>query len=157
MWWRRMGNGYESKTQLLSKSSAASFFLSGQFQVRLGEPNLAAPGGTEQLINAVKIIIHSKYKRATMGHYLVLIKLAKPAVLNKSINTSSRPSSRPKSSTRCLIWDWDSTQLSASGWASVWLSYRRVGVQLGCGMVEAEGWKLWFPPLKHGNKNNNNS
>ncbi|XP_008537863.1 trypsin-like [Equus przewalskii] len=84
-----------------------------RLHVRLGEHNIAVLEGTEQFISAVKIIKHPNYKSVTTGHDIMLIKLAKPAILNKSVNTISLPSSCPKTGTQCLISGWGSTQLSA--------------------------------------------
>ncbi|XP_014643279.1 PREDICTED: trypsin-like [Ceratotherium simum simum] len=84
-----------------------------RFHLRLGEHNLAVTEGTEQFVSAVKIIKHPKYKSITTGHDIMLIKLAKPVILDESVNTISLPSSCPESGTQCLISGWGSTQPSA--------------------------------------------
>lgn len=116
----------KARSSRLAKELWLLLSLSRRLHVRLGEHNIAVLEGTEQFISAVKIIKHPSYKSVTTGHDIMLIKLAKPAILNKSVNTISLPSSCPKMGTQCLISGWGSTQLSAGEWASVSLNDRRV-------------------------------
>ncbi|XP_007522406.2 trypsin-like [Erinaceus europaeus] len=89
-----------------------------RFEVRLGEHNLQVTEGTEQFINSVKVIKHPNYKSVTSGHDIMLIKLARPVVFTKGVNTISLPSSCPKIGTRCLISGWGSMQASARNGSS---------------------------------------
>uniref|UniRef100_A0A2K5ZNJ1 trypsin n=1 Tax=Mandrillus leucophaeus TaxID=9568 RepID=A0A2K5ZNJ1_MANLE len=54
----------------------------GRIQVRLGEHNIEVLEGTEQFINAAKIIRHPSYNRNTLDNDILLIKLSSPAVIN---------------------------------------------------------------------------
>uniref|UniRef100_A0A8D2GAJ8 Putative trypsin-6 n=1 Tax=Theropithecus gelada TaxID=9565 RepID=A0A8D2GAJ8_THEGE len=51
-------------------------------EVRLGEHNIEVLEGTEQFINATKIIPHPKYNPTTLNNDIMLIKLSTPAVIN---------------------------------------------------------------------------
>ncbi|XP_012576254.1 PREDICTED: trypsin-like [Condylura cristata] len=84
------------------------------FRVRLGEHNLAVSERTEQTINSVKVIRYPSYNRKTLEHDIMLIKLAKPAVLTKSVRTITLPRTCPRSGTQCLISGWGSTRPSGS-------------------------------------------
>uniref|UniRef100_A0A3Q2HAL2 trypsin n=1 Tax=Equus caballus TaxID=9796 RepID=A0A3Q2HAL2_HORSE len=59
------------------------------FQLRLGEHKLTVLEETTQIISMVKIIKQPNYKSITTGHDITLIKLVKPAIFSKSVNTIS--------------------------------------------------------------------
>uniref|UniRef100_A0A8D2GI96 trypsin n=1 Tax=Theropithecus gelada TaxID=9565 RepID=A0A8D2GI96_THEGE len=61
-----------------------------RIQVRLGEHNIEVLEGTEQFINAAKIIRHPKYNEVKKyNNDIMLIKLSTPAVINARVSTIS--------------------------------------------------------------------
>uniref|UniRef100_A0A8C4LPA6 trypsin n=1 Tax=Equus asinus asinus TaxID=83772 RepID=A0A8C4LPA6_EQUAS len=66
------------------------------FQLRLGEHKLTVLEETTQIISMVKIIKQPNYKSITTGHDITLIKLVKPAIFNKSVNTISLSAPAPR-------------------------------------------------------------
>uniref|UniRef100_A0A2K5UYU2 trypsin n=1 Tax=Macaca fascicularis TaxID=9541 RepID=A0A2K5UYU2_MACFA len=80
-----------------------------RIQVRLGEHNIKVLEGTEQFINAAKIISHPKYNNKTLNNDIMLIKLFSPAVINARISTISLPTAPPAAGTMCLISGWGNT------------------------------------------------
>uniref|UniRef100_A0A2K5JAI0 trypsin n=1 Tax=Colobus angolensis palliatus TaxID=336983 RepID=A0A2K5JAI0_COLAP len=66
--------------------------------VRLGEHNIEVLEGTEQFIDAAKIIRHPNYNRITLDNDILLIKLSSAAVINA----------------RCLISGWGNTLSSGA-------------------------------------------
>lgn len=89
-------------------------FTSSQIQVRLGEHNIDVLEGSEQFINAAKIIRHPNYNKSTYDNDIMLIKLNSPATLNSRVSTDSLPSSCPSSGTKCLVSGWGNTLSSGS-------------------------------------------
>uniref|UniRef100_A0A3Q1GHC2 trypsin n=1 Tax=Acanthochromis polyacanthus TaxID=80966 RepID=A0A3Q1GHC2_9TELE len=79
-------------------------------KVHLGEHDLNVDEGTEQIIDAEKIIRHPD---SVLGHLndndIMLVKLSKPATLNNYVRTVSLPTSCAVAGTKCLISGW-------SGW-----------------------------------------
>ncbi|KFO94917.1 Trypsin, partial [Calypte anna] len=67
--------------------------FSSRIQVQLGKHNLELTESTQQLINSAKIIRHSGFSSATLDNDIMLIKLAKPAQLNRSVQTVPLPKS----------------------------------------------------------------
>ncbi|XP_077853714.1 trypsin-2-like isoform X1 [Macaca mulatta] len=80
-----------------------------RIQVRLGEHNIKVLEGTEQFINAAKIISHPKYNNKTLNNDIMLIKLFSPAVINDRVSTISLPTAPPAAGTMCLISGWGNT------------------------------------------------
>ncbi|XP_050640931.1 trypsin-2-like isoform X2 [Macaca thibetana thibetana] len=78
-------------------------------QVRLGEHNIEVLEGTEQFINAAKIIRHPKYNPTTLDNDIILIKLSRPAVINDHVSTISLPTAPLAPGTECLISGWSNT------------------------------------------------
>ncbi|NXM37342.1 TRY2 protein, partial [Oxyruncus cristatus] len=93
--------------------SAAHCYKS-RIQVQLGKHNLAQTESTEELINSAKVIRHSGYSAYTLDNDIMLIKLATPAQLSKSIQTVALPTSSVAAGTTCLISGWGNT-LSSGG------------------------------------------
>ncbi|XP_051030655.1 trypsin-like [Phodopus roborovskii] len=80
-----------------------------QIQVRLGEFDSHEAEGSEQIINAAKIIPHPKYNNDTTDNDIMLIKLNSPAAINSQVSTVSLPSSCPSVGTECLVSGWGDT------------------------------------------------
>uniref|UniRef100_A0A8C3AAF9 trypsin n=1 Tax=Cyclopterus lumpus TaxID=8103 RepID=A0A8C3AAF9_CYCLU len=87
--------------------SAAHCYKS-RIQVRLGEHNIAVNEGTEQWIDATKMIKHPQYNSYNLDNDIMLIKLSRPAALNSNVNTVSLPS---RCTQRSCVWSqmimWD--------------------------------------------------
>ncbi|XP_027767095.1 trypsin I-P1-like [Empidonax traillii] len=88
--------------------SAAHCYKS-RIQVQLGKHNLALTESTQQFINSAKVIRHSGYSSYTLDNDIMLIKLATPAQLNKSVQTVALPTSCVATGTTCLISGWGNT------------------------------------------------
>uniref|UniRef100_A0A8C4TT11 Peptidase S1 domain-containing protein n=1 Tax=Falco tinnunculus TaxID=100819 RepID=A0A8C4TT11_FALTI len=88
--------------------SAAHCYKS-RIQVQLGKHNLALSESTEQLINSAKVIRHPGYSSATLDNDIMLIKLARPAQLNRAVQTIPLPTSCVAPGTTCLISGWGNT------------------------------------------------
>ncbi|XP_077853718.1 putative trypsin-6 [Macaca mulatta] len=82
-------------------------------QVILGE-HIEVLEGTEQFINAAKIIRHPKYNRNTLSNDILLIKLSSPAIINTHVSTISLPTAPPAAGTKCLISGWGNTLSSGA-------------------------------------------
>ncbi|NXG64183.1 TRY1 protein, partial [Hemiprocne comata] len=93
--------------------SAAHCYKS-RIQVQLGKHNLELKESTEQLVSSAKIIRHSGYRPATMDNDIMLIKLAKPAQLNRAVQTVPLPTSCVAAGTICLISGWGNTLSNGS-------------------------------------------
>lgn len=76
------------------------------YRVRLGDWHRYYYDGTEQVLNASKVIVHSQYHRPYLiNNDIALIKLDRPALLNSHVNTICLPQrgiSAPLNST-CYI------------------------------------------------------
>ncbi|KFP04945.1 Trypsin, partial [Calypte anna] len=83
--------------------------FSSRIQVQLGKHNLELTESTQQLINSAKIIRHSGFSSATLDNDIMLIKLAKPAQLNRSVQTVPLPKSCVAAGASCLISGWGNT------------------------------------------------
>ncbi|XP_025234274.1 trypsin-1-like isoform X1 [Theropithecus gelada] len=85
-----------------------------RIQVRLGEHNIEVLEGTEQFINAAKIIRHPSYNRNTLDNDILLIKLSSPAVINARVSTISLPTAPPAAGAKALISGWGNTLSSGA-------------------------------------------
>uniref|UniRef100_A0A8C9IDG8 Peptidase S1 domain-containing protein n=1 Tax=Piliocolobus tephrosceles TaxID=591936 RepID=A0A8C9IDG8_9PRIM len=83
-------------------------------QVRLGEHNIEVLEGTQQFINAAKIIRHPKCNRNTLNNDILLTKLSSPAVINAHVSTISLPTAPPAAGAECLISGWGNTLSSGA-------------------------------------------
>ncbi|XP_010004189.1 PREDICTED: trypsin I-P38-like [Chaetura pelagica] len=88
--------------------SAAHCYKS-RIQVQLGKHNLAKKEPTEQLISSAKVIRHSGYRPSTLDNDIMLIKLDKPAQINRAVQTIPLPTSCVATGTTCLISGWGNT------------------------------------------------
>ncbi|KAK2910403.1 hypothetical protein Q8A73_008118 [Channa argus] len=59
--------------------------------VRLGEHNIAVNEGTEQTITSAKVIRHPYYNSQNKDNDIMLIKLSRPAILNRYVKTLPCP------------------------------------------------------------------
>nr|XP_037846998.1 trypsin-2 [Chlorocebus sabaeus] len=85
-----------------------------RIQVRLGEHNIEVLEGTEQFINAAKIIRHPNYNSRTLDNDILLIKLSSPAVINARVSTISLPTAPPAAGAEALISGWGNTLSSGA-------------------------------------------
>ncbi|NXK41642.1 TRY1 protein, partial [Piprites chloris] len=90
--------------------------FSSRIQVQLGKHNLALTESTQQFINSAKVIRHSGYSSYTLDNDIMLIKLATPAQLSKSIQTVPLPTSCVATGTTCLISGWGNTLSSGTSY-----------------------------------------
>lgn len=88
--------------------------FSSRIQVQLGKHNLALTESTQQFISSAKVIRHSGYSSTTLDNDIMLIKLAKPAQLNRAVQTVPLPTSCVATGTTCLISGWGNTLSDAS-------------------------------------------
>uniref|UniRef100_A0A8C3A9S1 trypsin n=1 Tax=Cyclopterus lumpus TaxID=8103 RepID=A0A8C3A9S1_CYCLU len=93
--------------------SAAHCYKS-RIQVRLGEHNIAVNEGTEQWIDATKMIKHPQYNSYNLDNDIMLIKLSRPAALNSNVNTVSLPSRCTQADENCLVSGWGNTATNGS-------------------------------------------
>ncbi|XP_049749471.1 trypsin-like [Elephas maximus indicus] len=87
-----------------------------QIQVRLGEHNIKVLEGTEQFINATKIILHPKYNSTEYDNDIMLIKLSSPATINSWVSNVSLPTSCAAAHTQCLTSGWGNTKIIGSNY-----------------------------------------
>ncbi|KAA0703258.1 Trypsin-3 [Triplophysa tibetana] len=97
--------------------SAAHCYKS-RIEVRLGEHNIDASEGTEQVINSVKVIRHPSYNSNNLDNDIMLIKLSKAAILNQYVKTVALPSSCAGAGSNCLISGWGNTSATGSNYPS---------------------------------------
>lgn len=88
--------------------------FSSRIQVQLGKHNLALTESSQQLINSAEVIRHPGYSSRTLDNDIMLIKLAKPAQLNRAVQTIPLPTSCVATGTTCLISGWGNTLSNAS-------------------------------------------
>ncbi|CAG5885883.1 trypsin-3-like [Menidia menidia] len=93
--------------------SAAHCYKS-RIQVRLGEHNIAVNEGTEQWIDAVKMIRHPHYNSQNLDNDIMLIKLSRPAALNSYVQTVALPSRCPVADENCMVSGWGNTSSNGS-------------------------------------------
>lgn len=82
--------------------------------MRLGEHNIAVNEGTEQWIDAAKLIKHPQYNSYNLDNDIMLIKLSRPATLNSYVQTVALPSSCPVADENCLLSGWGNTSANGS-------------------------------------------
>ncbi|XP_069796159.1 trypsin-like [Narcine bancroftii] len=92
--------------------SAAHCYKS-KLQVRLGEHNIKVDEGTEQFIDSEKVIRHPRYNYYTLDNDIMLIKLSKPASLNRNVMAIPLPVDCAYEGEMCLISGWGETKDSA--------------------------------------------
>lgn len=84
-------------------------FLASRVQVRLGEHNIAVTEGTEQWIDAAKIIIYPYFNTYNLDNDIMLIKLSYPATLNSYVQTVALPSRCTVPDEKCMVSGWGNT------------------------------------------------
>ncbi|EDO47761.1 predicted protein, partial [Nematostella vectensis] len=92
-----------------------------QYMLRLGEHNFNEDEGTEQDFYIEKYYIHPKYDEKTTDNDMALIKLDRPATLNKRVNTICLPEADDefKPGTKCTISGWGALQEGAGSTSKV--------------------------------------
>lgn len=78
-------------------------------QVRLGEHNIAANEGTEQWIEAAKLIQHPHYNSYSLDSDVMLTKLGRPAALNSYVRSVALPSRCPVADENRVVSGWGNT------------------------------------------------
>ncbi|KAM4874068.1 anionic trypsin-2-like [Thomomys bottae] len=85
-------------------------FPHSSIQVGLGDYNIKVTEGSEQFIDAAKVIPHPDFSRKTADNDIMLIKLYSPVSFNFQVATGTLPtSSCAHASTECLISGWGNT------------------------------------------------
>ncbi|XP_031431974.1 trypsin-3-like [Clupea harengus] len=88
---------------------SAAHCYTRRIQVRLGEHSLSSNEGTEQLIDSAKIIKHPNYNPNNLDNDIMLIKLSRPATLNRYVKTVALPSRCPIPNEQCMVSGWGAT------------------------------------------------
>ncbi|XP_038566896.1 trypsin-1-like isoform X2 [Micropterus salmoides] len=81
-------------------------------QVRMGEHHIGVTEGSEQFISASHIIQHPSFNRNTLENDIMLLKLSKPATLNKYVQPVALPTSCAPAGTMCKVSGWGNTMSS---------------------------------------------
>ncbi|XP_059825736.1 trypsin-like isoform X2 [Hypanus sabinus] len=89
--------------------SAAHCYRS-HFQVRLGEHDIIVTEGTEQFIESEMVIRHPRYNYYTLDNDIMLIKLSRPAALNRNVVSIPLPTQCASAGDECLISGWGDTR-----------------------------------------------
>ncbi|XP_074874790.1 trypsin-like [Buteo buteo] len=75
-------------------------------RLRLGENDLQQQEGTEQNRLVMKAIPHPAFNRVTLDNDLLLLKLERPAVLNRAVQPLALPRACAPPGTTCLVSGW---------------------------------------------------
>ncbi|RXN06589.1 myofibril-bound serine ase [Labeo rohita] len=78
-------------------------------RIQLGKHNLLVGENTEQQIEAEKIIPYPRYDNRTYDNDVMLIKLKKPAILNKYVKLIPLTKSCSSEGMNCLVSGWGTT------------------------------------------------
>ncbi|XP_051158292.1 trypsin-like [Leptopilina boulardi] len=81
----------------------------GQFTIKAGKHSLSSTETTEQSIQALKSIVHEKYKGGVNPYDIALIKLKKPLTLNKAVNIIKLPKQGSEHTGKVILSGWGST------------------------------------------------
>ncbi|XP_072122115.1 trypsin-like isoform X1 [Mobula birostris] len=81
-----------------------------RIQVRLGEHDITVAEGTEQFIESEVVLRHPRYDYYTVDYDIMLIKLSRPAALNRNVAAISLPTQCPMAGDECLISGWGNTK-----------------------------------------------
>lgn len=90
-------------------------------RVRLGEQNLAVQEGPEQDRVVASAILHPNYNRFTLDSDLMLLKLARPVNIGRTVRPVTLPSACATTGTTCLV----------SGWGTVTSPQGKAGEEPG--------------------------
>ncbi|KAK3744449.1 hypothetical protein QZH41_012870, partial [Actinostola sp. cb2023] len=87
------------------------------YRVKLGEHHLNRNDGTEQEFTVSKIVVHPGYDRTSYDNDIALLKLNRPAKLNKAVSPICLPSHgvSVSASTNCYITGWGRTGYNKPG------------------------------------------
>nr|P00764.1 RecName: Full=Trypsin; Flags: Precursor [Squalus acanthias] len=80
-----------------------------RIQVRLGEHDISANEGDETYIDSSMVIRHPNYSGYDLDNDIMLIKLSKPAALNRNVDLISLPTGCAYAGEMCLISGWGNT------------------------------------------------
>ncbi|XDV29462.1 hypothetical protein PO909_032589 [Leuciscus waleckii] len=90
-------------------SAAHCSFIPLYLDVYLGKHNVSVTEGTEQWINAEKVIRHPNYNDQTLNNDIMLIKLRKPSIFNKYVKPIRLATSCSSTREQCLVSGWGNT------------------------------------------------
>ncbi|XP_078723606.1 uncharacterized protein LOC144941055 [Lampetra fluviatilis] len=113
-WQVSLNNGYHfCGGSLISSewvvSAAHCYQTASSISVRIGEHNIFVSEGTEQKIQASKVISHPQFNSVTYDNDIMLIKLSTPATLNQYAQAIPLPSSCVDTGVMCTISGWGET------------------------------------------------
>ncbi|XP_016118196.1 trypsin-2-like, partial [Sinocyclocheilus grahami] len=80
-----------------------------RIEVRLGKHNVAVDESSEQSIPSERVIRHPQFNYSTIDNDIMLIKLSKPATLNKFVKPVDLPKSCAPPNTMCRVSGWGIT------------------------------------------------
>lgn len=98
-----------------SRLTKETIFFRSDIEVRLGEHDIWEPDGTEQHIMSAKFIPHPNYGSDGMDSDIMLIKLSRPAILNRYVQPAVLPSKCASDGTMCQISGWGNIRPSNEG------------------------------------------
>ncbi|XP_050990809.1 trypsin domain-containing protein [Labeo rohita] len=90
-------------------SAAHCTFSRDSLRIQLGKHNLLVGENTEQRIKAEKIIPYPRYNDRPHNNDVMLIKLKKPAILNKYVKPIPLTKSCSSAGKKCLVSGWGKT------------------------------------------------
>ncbi|XP_055486826.1 LOW QUALITY PROTEIN: trypsin-like [Leucoraja erinacea] len=85
---------------------SASHCYQSNIMVRLGEHEITASEGSEQLIESDMVIRHPKYDYHTLDNDIMLIKLSRPAAMNRNVVAVPLSTQCAQTGDMCLISGW---------------------------------------------------
>ncbi|XP_055521159.1 trypsin-like isoform X1 [Leucoraja erinacea] len=88
---------------------AAAHCDSSDIHVRLGEHDITATEGSEQFIDSEMVIRHPKYDYYSQDNDIMLIKLSRPAAMNRNVVAIPLPVHCAQTGDMCLISGWGDT------------------------------------------------
>ncbi|XP_067245917.1 trypsin-2-like [Chanodichthys erythropterus] len=95
-------------------SAAHCNFLRSRLIVHLGKHNVYITEGTEQQIRVEKMIPHLKYNDQPHNNDIMLIKLRKPAILNKYVKPIPLTTNCSSAGEQCLVSGWGKTEVGSA-------------------------------------------
>ncbi|XP_067245921.1 trypsin-2-like [Chanodichthys erythropterus] len=95
-------------------SAAHCKFLRSHLNIHLGKHNKSVNEATEQKIGAEKMIRHLEYNDQPFNNDIMLIKLRKPAIINKYVKPIPLTTSCSSAGEQCLVSGWGKTGVGSA-------------------------------------------